>query len=66
MSAGHCVHFDLMMEERLSEDIAEGASAWDASWLRERVRLVHRWLVHRYFAESCKSNLVENETAPIG
>ena len=53
------------MEERLSEDIAEGASAVDASWLRELVRLVHRWLVRRYFAESRKV-FVENETASSG
>jgi hypothetical protein len=31
MSAGHWFHFDLLMEERLSEDIAERASAGDAN-----------------------------------
>jgi hypothetical protein len=66
MSAGHRGHFDLLMEERLSEDIAGGASAWDASWLGKRVRLVHRWLVRHYRAGSFKSLVVGRETAPSG
>jgi hypothetical protein len=54
------------MEERLSEDVAEGASAWNASCLANGFNWYIGGLSAITVPGSSKSLLARNESAPSG